>query len=101
MASDYDVAAGLLREPRLTLHTPIQALTPSSACPHRGPYPDYSTLVCVCCHAAGGAAQRRLKAIRAATERLEKAKAKIEKAKVAKFKPKGSGSSKRKRQAVA
>jgi hypothetical protein len=42
------------------LHTPVGHLTPESPCPHRGPYPAYSRLVCSQCSATGTDLQRAI-----------------------------------------
>lgn len=39
--------------PELVPHFPADSFTPSSSCPHRGPYPVGSVLCCMKCHKSG------------------------------------------------
>jgi hypothetical protein len=57
MPSDWDSAASLLREPRLTLHMPIGSYEPGMECPHHWGYPPSSRLVCSECHRTGSKTQ--------------------------------------------
>ena len=47
------------KKPATTPHFPVLGFAPGSPCPHLGPYPSYTRLVCMVCHRTGAGLERR------------------------------------------